>query len=156
MVKNYFAIIILPLFILSGCTQQPARVELKGSQNYSRSGYSGYGSGSSSNSTPSITVSESTEQSAAVESIGISDLSPPSSEEKVKKNDSSIKSEHLSETLSAPKTLSTPEQHNKNPDGTKTTINPWTNKPRSENEQELNFDDLILGISLTKSLEPVK
>ncbi len=130
---KYFKTSMLVLFFTAACTQQPAQVEFKGGQSYNRgsqykyssSSSSSYSSGSSySNSTPNTPVSENTEQSAAVDSIGISDLSPPTA--------SADKPQIKSEPVAAP--AASTENKDKSSGKLKTTVNPWTNKPRSDNE----------------------
>jgi murein DD-endopeptidase MepM/ murein hydrolase activator NlpD len=118
--------VLASLLITAACTQTPAQVDLRGHNNYGRSGEQNYASDRRNNPAPvvnkyassgstyrstspvytnntktySAPVSQTTEQSAGVQSIGVSDLAPPS------KND-------------------------KSSDAGKT-VNPWTNKQRSD------------------------
>lgn len=124
MFRNNIGIMCI-LLLAAACTQQrPAQIVMKGSESYSR-GVQSSSSSSSIGRNPAYRspVPETTEQSVAVDSIGISDLSPPPS----------TKTQVKSEPFSAPsKPLDEPRKN----DGvvTKPTTNPWTNKPRSENE----------------------
>ncbi len=120
MIKNTIGASALLLFA-TACTQQPARIDLKGQQTYGRSGQavgSSYSSGY--NSSYNASVSEVTEQKASVDSIGISDLSPPP-------KTNSQPATKLENNTEPKKDIGTQE---------KTTVNPWTNKPRSENEPQ--------------------
>lgn len=153
MLKKVFNISILSLFFASACTQQPAQIVMKGQDSYTGGKKSAYSNNSSNSSYDSgshyrgAPVSESTEQNASVSSIGISDLSPPSENAKPE-----VKQQLKAVTLSAPalKVDKTPAD-DKNKDGEKTTLNPWTNKPRSDNvPQSIDSkakEDLKLAIS---------
>ena len=117
MSKNWF--MVLSLLFATSCTQPPAPIAMKGNQSFSnKSG--GYGSSSKYQSNngynPSYTspVPEQTEQKVSVDSIGISDLSPP---DKANKKSNEIKSSDTDQ---------------------KQDVNPWTNKPRSENQIKEN------------------
>lgn len=138
MLNNKLLTGALTLFFISACTQSPARIEMKGQQSYTR-GSQSYGSSSSYNASSSTInpaykapVPQETVQDAAVNSIGVSDLSAPapsasSQAPAAKKSDSD--SEIITDRPAAPKPAKTYGKP-----ALKTTINPWTNKPRSANE----------------------
>jgi len=142
MLKNYYIVSIFSALVICGCTQQSsAPVDYKGTQTYSR-GSQSYNSSRSSSSynsfnggtNPAYTapVPQETVQDAAVGSIGITDLSAPdknsapaalsTSPNQDSYNDSQI----ITERPAAPK----PNARGNKP-VVKTTVNPWTNKPRS-------------------------
>lgn len=151
MLRNNF--VILSVVFVSACTQPPARIDMKGGQSYTRGSQnynapSRYISNSNSRSissdytsipsTYSEPVSEATESKASVSSIGISDLAPPSA--------SAAKT--ATKTQSAPAQNDATDESIADPDFTpskkktggmkpviKTTVNPWTNKPRSSNDE---------------------
>lgn len=141
MLKN--SLVIFSIVFVSACTQSPARVDLKGQQSYTRGNQtnynssSRYNSNSSSNSNYSDTstsysspVSQATESKASVSSIGISDLSPPSGGE--------TNTEAHTEVETNDTDFTEPVKVEKKKYGlkpaVKTTVNPWTNKPRSSND----------------------
>lgn len=149
MLKKYFYISFLPL-IISACTQAPAPIVMKGQQSFSRSNRQsptvssykpspGYDSNGY-NAAYTSPVPENTEQKASLDSIGISDLAPPTASPKPE------------ESVSP---LPAPQVENKSEPGSikKQTINPWTNKPRSDNGAQTH----ILHISKVKpEPEPVE
>lgn len=164
MLKNSLNTSVLLLLFASACTQQPARVELKGQQSFTRgsqsaysrpnsnqssysSGYnsshnsshnSSYNSSYNSNSSYENPVSENTEQIAPVNSIGISDLSPPSSSGGKPGPDAKPETEPDNTENKNTENKNTGDKNpaKKNGRVLKTTINPWTNKPRSANEPQ--------------------
>lgn len=131
MFRNGFLVFLC--LLLAACTQPPAPIAMKGQQSFSRgvksssgSSYSGSGYQYGGGQNPAYTspVPDQTEQKVSVDSIGVSDLSPPSKK-------------------------SAPLSEKKTEDGeSKSTINPWTSKPRSENElQESKPDEKIAASS---------
>ncbi len=152
MLKNNLGISVFMLFFVSACTQPPAQIELKGQQSFSRgsgssysspsSSYSSSGSSSSySDSSYSAPVSQATEQNASVGSIGISDLAPPTE---------------------SPKPLIKPAPANSDSDSNiigkqKTTVNPWTNKPRSADEpRALEIKQKAMVAETKEKIKPEK
>lgn len=147
MLKNNLIISVLSLVFVSACTQPPAQIEMKGQQSFSRGNQSSYNSSSSrygsnnsssssssnynsntNSSYDSAPVSEATEQNASVSSIGISDLAPPSSTKQETK-EPQFKDEEISSPIKS-------ESKKGSKPVLKTTVNPWTNKPRSSNEPQ--------------------
>jgi murein DD-endopeptidase MepM/ murein hydrolase activator NlpD len=149
MFNKYFYISSLAILI-SACTQAPAPIVMKGQQSFSRNNQQNPPASSNKtggsydnngyNTAYTSPIPENTEQKVSVDSIGISDLAPPSATSKPAESTS----------ISPP-----PQIEKKSEPGTikKQTINPWTNKPRSDNETQTN----ILHISKVKpEPEPVE
>jgi murein DD-endopeptidase MepM/ murein hydrolase activator NlpD len=162
MLKIKVNISILLLVVASGCTQPPAQIVMKGQQNFTRGNESNYkqsgnnqssynkssysssssSSGSShgsnydsSSSYENAPISENTVQNVSVDSIGVADLAPPSSSEKILPVDKVLPVNKVLPVELEPLSEPTPQtgyQRNK----TIKTLNPWTNKPRSANEPE--------------------
>lgn len=141
MLRINLIISVLSLTFVSACTQPPAQIDMRGQQSFTRGNQSNYNSSSSSygssnssynssynsNSSYSSTpVSEATEQNASISPIGISDLAPPSSTKQEPK-ELEIKDEENFTPIKS-------ERKKGNKPVLKTTVNPWTNKPRSSNE----------------------
>ncbi len=134
------SVVILSVVFIAACTQPPARVDMRGQQTFSRGSQPNYNSSSSYNSNSSYSsdykdtsssysapVSQATESKASVSSIGISDLAPPSETKptpQIETND---------EEFSAP--VKTEKKSYGSKPALKTTVNPWTNKPRGSNEK---------------------
>ncbi len=156
MLKNNQSIGIFALFFVSACTQPPAQIEMKGQQSFSRGSQSSYSSPSSSysssgssygssssysDSSYSAPVSQATEQNASVSSIGISDLAPPTE---------------------SPKPLIKPAPAHSDSDSNvigkqKTTVNPWTNRPRSANEpKDLEVKQKAMVAKTEEKVKPEK
>ncbi len=140
MLKSNYTASIFSILIICGCTQPSVPVDYKGAQTYSR-GNQPYNSSRSSsynsfnggiNPAYTAPVPQETVTDAAVNSIGITDLSAPdknsapaalaTSPNQDSYNDSQI----ITERPPAPK----PQGRSAKPP-VKTTVNPWTNKPRS-------------------------
>ncbi len=147
------------LLATTSCTQPPAQVELKGHQMFGRNGaiegssYQtasansfkapvSYGSASKSSVTPSRIVSQNTQQTASVESIGVSDLPPPST---------TVAPSAKTPMQAASKVESKP-------------VNLWTGKPRTEETEAQQAADMkpaagkapekTLAMSETTSAKP--
>ena len=139
MVKVGFNILLL-LFV-GACTQQPVPIVFKGDETYSRNkalvSSSSTSSSYSSGYNPSYTspVPENTEQSVAVESIGMSDLPPPT---EIKSNQQTLGLSSNPAPISPPISSSPPPAvHKKGGEVIlKPMVNPWTNMPRSENKPQ--------------------
>lgn len=128
----YSGLAMLLLFTTS-CTQAPAQVELKGHQLFGRNGVietNSYRTASTSSYkapvsyssiTPSRNVPQATQQTASVESIGVSDLPPPSA------------------TTKAP-VATTPMQSASKVDSKP--VNLWTGKPRTEESDVQQVADM--------------
>lgn len=159
----------MALLATTACTQSPARIDMKGQQNYGRgdvnynsnrsSSSSSYSSRSNSNSnssgytsipsTYSAPVSQTTEDKAPVSSIGISDLAPPpaasaahapaaTSSTSAVKQDNAV-TDNADSTVNDGDFVEPVKTDKKKTGGmrpvVKTTVNPWTNKPRSSNDE---------------------
>ena len=150
MSKFYYKIgLLLPLFLVVACTQRPAPISMKGSQVYSREAS---GINSSNNSTNNSytansvsSVDEITQSSAKVESIGVSDLAPPTV---VKPTTVINKKPVMVENIVANSEPSSPVNSVVATQPTRTltptivkkrtsvqTVNLWTNAPRDISEQ---------------------
>lgn len=103
-------VILLSAALATACTQEPARVELKGHNSYTRNGIVDGGS----------VASNATTQAAAVSSIGVSELSAPTGAKTVRTADNAKFPNH------------TPFQYAKlSPAaGPSSRVNPWTKQPR--------------------------
>lgn len=154
---NKYSISALLLVFTTACTQPPAQIVMKGQENFTRGGQSAYSynryssnSSSSPNSRSSSVSSsisssgaaygsdyipEKTEQRASISSIGISDLAPPSASEK--KQD---KAEVELDT---------------NKLAVKTTVNPWTNKQRSFEEEDISVKKIKVSAEDSSTTKPV-
>lgn len=143
MLRNSIA--VLSIIFVSACTQPPARVDLKGQQSYTRGNQNNYNpssrynsnSNSSYNSDYSDTstsysapVSQITEKKASVSSIGISDLAPPPAKAS---NTEADKEVHSNDSDFTEPAKVEKKSYGSKP-SLKTTVNPWTNKPRSSND----------------------
>ena len=141
MLKDNLIISAIALVFVAGCTQPPARIDMKGGQSFtrgnqsnnsSRSNYnSSYDNSSSSSHNYDTPISEETEQKASVDSIGISDLAPPTATK------SEVKSEVQQGDEQTPAPVTLEKKSGRLKPVLKTTVNPWTNKPRSALEKKL-------------------
>lgn len=136
MLKNSFNISVSLLVFATACTQQPAQIVLKGQESFGRdirSGYADRPSHTVSNSSSVVAsygssyISENTEQKAAISSIDVSDLSPPLEDKSEEKKEQAQADDKAEPTV-------------------KTTLNPWTNKPREIDDEKI----------VAKSSTPVK
>ncbi len=139
---------ILVLFALTSCTQSPAQVALKGQESYTKNAVR-TGSGSSFlpiSSAPSMpaNIPQNTVQAAEYNSVGVSDLAPPTKTTLAQKKTSELakpaeksldKPTENSQKL-AEKPTEKPTQNLTEKPIEKANINSWTNKPRSDNEQK--------------------
>jgi murein DD-endopeptidase MepM/ murein hydrolase activator NlpD len=127
--ENIVAVLLLALTV--ACTQSPAQVDLKGQNTYGRNG-ANYNSSSSYNS--SSVVNTATTQSAAVQSIGVSDLSPPGSNAPAKTASNAPSNAPFKYAKLSPAAGGSP-------------VNPWTKQPReqSSNTQAVNTLDGVVS-----------
>jgi|GEM_PF-541701 len=153
-----FKLLATLLLTTASCTQEAAQIDLKGHNTYSRDGASyasvspasgGYNNRSTSSYQPAPVyrnVSTSTQSSAKVQSIGVSDLSPPSGA-----GHSSASSPVGKPAWSSSNNTGTVTQSPFKPASTELkkadtagspigndTINPWTRKPRANASEALD------------------
>lgn len=179
-------LVVLSIVFVAGCTQAPAKIEMKGQQSFTRNQanynspaptynstthYNSNASSSSSGytsipSTYSAPVSEATESKASVSSIGISDLAPPpksaAKAEQPAQQDTQVQDMQAdeagtSEPINTPNTTNTAKKKTGGMKPVvKTTINPWTNKPRSSNDEISSPDKMPFKIAKKDKKEPLK